>query len=177
MRGRALALAASLAAIAAGPAAADVRVAAHQYQLGALEAWTELPAPERDDAGDARIVAGYRHADSDALVAITRVEVANPRAWRSDEGFFDEVEAGVESASARFERFHERQQRVGAVPALDLGFRRDTERGREVVLMRFLFFRRYTLALALRAPARSWRRHQRTFRALVESFTPYVEAP
>jgi hypothetical protein len=162
-------------------AVADVRVAEHQFELGALDGWSELPGRERGDAGnlldDVIIVAGYRHAGSGALLAITRMNLANPRAWRDDGDFFAEVEAGIESTSARYQRFHRRQQRVDKVPALDLGFRRDTERGREVVLMRFLFFRRYTLALALRVPAPAHRRHERAFRTLVTSFAPYVPAP
>jgi hypothetical protein len=188
MRGpaRALAMAVMLAIVSArmtGQAVADVRVAAHQFQLDGLDGWSELPGGERGDAGnvldDVIIVAGYRHAGSGALLAITRMNLANPRAWRNgdDDDFFAEIEAGVEGASARYQRFHRRQQRVNQVPALDLGFRRDTERGREMVLMRFLFFRRYTLALALRVPAPAYRRHERAFRSLVTSFAPYVAQP
>lgn len=181
MRGRARALAiagmiASAIALMAGHAVAGVRVAEHQFQLDQLDGWSELPGAERGDAANVLIVAGYRHAGG-ALLAITRMGLANPRAWGDDDDFFAEVEAGIESASARYQRFHRRQQRVNKVPALDLGFRRDTERGREVVLMRFLFFRRYTLALALRAPAPAYRRHERAFRALLESFTPYLGPP
>lgn len=180
-RARALAIAGVLAAaLLAGRAAADVRVAEHQFQLGELDDWSELPAgerPERDDAGNVLIVAGYRHAGSGALLAITRMDLPNPRAWRDDDDFFADVEAGIESTSARYQRFHRRQQRVNRVPALDLGFRRDTGRGREVVLMRFLFFRRYTLALALRVPAAAHRRHERDFRKLLESFAPYIRTP
>lgn len=183
MRGGALAIAGMLAlacALVTGPALAGARVPAHQFQLDELDGWSELPAPDRadrGDAGDVLIVAGYRHAGSGALLAITRMNLASPRAWRDDEGFFAEVEAGIESASARYQRFHRRQQRIGKVPALDLGFRRDSERGREVVLMRFLFFRRYTLALALRVPAPAYRRHERALRTLLASFAPYVAAP
>jgi hypothetical protein len=170
-----------LIAIMTGQAVADVRVAEHQFELGALDGWSELTGGERGEADnpldDVILVAGYRHAGSGALLAITRMNLANPRAWRDDEDFFAEVEAGIESASQRYQRFHRRQQRVNKVPALDLGFRRDSERGREVVLMRFLFFRRYTLALALRVPAPAYRRHERAFRTLVTSFAPYLPEP
>ena len=179
MRGRARALAIAgglVVAILTGQAAADVRVAEHQFQHDDLDGWSELPVRERGDAGNVLIVAGYRHAASGALLAITRVGLANPRAWRGDDDFFAGVEAGIERTSARYQRFHHRQQRVARVPALDLGFRRDSERGREVVLMRFLFFRRYALALALRVPAPAYRRHERAFRKLIERFEPYVEA-
>lgn len=170
-----------LTAITTGQAVAGVRVAEHQYELDALDGWSELTGGERGEADDLLddviIVAGYRHARSGALLAITRMNLDNPRAWRDDGDFFAEVEAGIEDTSPRYQRFHRRQQRVNKVPALDLGFRRDSERGREVVLMRFLFFRRYTLALALRVPARAYRRHERAFRTLVTSLAPYVAAP
>jgi len=168
-------------ALMIGQAVGDVRVAEHQFQIdepASSDGWRELPASERGDAADVLIVAGYHHAGSGAVLAITRMAIANPRAWDDDDDdFFAEVEAGIESTSARYQRFHRRQQRVNKVPALDLGFRRDSERGREVVLMRFLFFRRYTLALALRVPAPAHRRHERAFRALLESFAPYLGPP
>lgn len=157
---------------AAAPAAADVRVSAHQFQHTDLGGWSALSVTgHRDDAGTAEIVAAHRHATG-ALLAITRMNVPNQRAWRSDDDFFAEVESGVERASAGYDRFHRKQHRVGSVPALDLAFRQRGPRGREVVLMRFLFFRRYTLAFALRAPASAYRRHDRTWRALCESFAP-----
>jgi hypothetical protein len=176
--GRAVALALVgllTSALGAGSAAADVRVAEHQFQLGALDGWTEVPvAATGAAAGSVSIVAGYRHARTGALLAITRMGIPSPRAWRDDTAFFAEIEAGIASTSAGYQRFHRRQQRVTDVPALDLGFLRDTARGRELVLMRFLFFRRYTLALALTAPAATQRRHERAFRALVDSFAPYL---
>jgi hypothetical protein len=159
-------------AAAAGPVRGDVRVSAHQFQHADLDGWSELPVTGRgDDAGLAEIVAGHRHP-AGALLAITRMNVPNQRAWRKDEGFFAEVESGVERASAGYDRFHRKQHRIGSVPVLDLGFRQRSARGREVVLLRFLFFRRYTVAFALRAPAAAYRRHDRAWRALHESFAP-----
>jgi hypothetical protein len=156
----------------AGPAVAGVRVSAHQFQHADLDGWSELPVTgRRDDTETALVVAGHRHATG-ALLAITRMNVSNQRAWRQDDGFFAEVEAGVERASPGYDRFHRKQHRAGSVPVLDLAFRQRTARGREVVLMRFLFFRRYTVVFALRAPASAYRRHDRTWRALHESFTP-----
>lgn len=160
------------AAGSAGLARANVRVSAHQFQHADLDGWRELPVTGRqDDTATALVVAGHRHATG-ALLAITRMNVPNQRAWRQDDDFFAEVEAGVERASAGYDRFHRKQHRVGSVPALDLAFRQRSPRGREIVLMRFLFFRRYTLAFALRAPAAAYRRHDRPWRALHESFTP-----
>ena len=150
MRGRArcLTIAGVLAtAVMTGQAVGDVRVAEHQFQHdepASSDGWRELPADERGDAGDVQIVAGYRHTGSGAVLAITRMAIANPRAWRDDDDFFAEVEAGIESTTAGYQRFHRRQQRVNKVPAFDLGFRRDTERA---------------------------------FRALLESFAPYLPAP
>lgn len=170
----ALLSAVTLLAAAVAPAVADVRVSAHQFQHADLDGWSEQPLAGRSDGpGTAQIVAGHRHP-SGARLAITRMNVPNQRAWRKDEDFFAEVERGVERASPGYDRFRREQHRVGGVPALDLAFRQRSPRGREVVLMRFLFFRRYTLAFALRAPASAYRRHDRTWRALHESFTPHV---
>ena len=172
MRLARVALPVLVALAVAGLARADVRVSAHQFQHAELDGWSALlAAGRRDHAETAEIVAGHRHA-SGALLAITRMNVPNQRAWRSDERFFAEVERGIERASAGYHRFHRKQHRVGSVPALDLAFRQRSARGREVVLMRFLFFRRFTLAFALRAPAAAYRRHDRTWRALHESFAP-----
>jgi hypothetical protein len=178
MRGGALTLAGVLAAaLLVGPAAAEVRVAEHQFRHADLDGWSEQPVRDRGDAGNVLIVAGHRHARSGAVLAITRMNLVSPRARDLEDAFFADVEAGIESASARYQRFHRRQQRVDRVPALDLGFRRDTDGGREVVLMRFLFFRRYTVALAVRVPDRAYRRHGRALRKLIESFEPYIETP
>lgn len=158
-------------------ARADVRVPAHQFQLSGLDGWIALVPASREDITGARgLLGGYRHPPSGAVLAVTRVDYPNRRAWRRDQGFFAEVEAGVETASTGYRRFHRRQHRIGRVPALDLGFRRRTEQGREVVLMRFLFFRRYTVSLTVTAPARAYRRHQGALRPLLDGFTPYFGA-
>jgi hypothetical protein len=179
MRAGALALAGVLAAalVSSGRAVAEVRVVEHQFRHADLDGWSELPVRDRGDAGNLQVVAGHRHARSGAVLAITRMNLVSPRSRDHEEAFLAGVEDGIENASARYQRFHRRQQRVARVPALDLGFRRDSARGREVVLMRFLFFRRYTVALAVRVPARAYRRHERALRKLVESFEPYVETP
>ncbi|WP_428264044.1 hypothetical protein [Haliangium sp.] len=172
-----------------------LRVPAHQFEIAGLGSWREVElgdrerpvndlddlrddAAEADDgqAGQARedsvVLAGYRHPPSDARLAITRIRYPNLRAWRGEDSFFAEVEAGVAAAAVGLDRFHQRRQRLGRVPALDLGFRGRGPNGREVLLTRFLFFRRYTLALTMRVPTRGYRRHQRALRALVESFEP-----
>lgn len=173
MRPHAL-LALAMACAWATGARADVQVPAHQFQLAGLDGWIALAPASREDIADARgLLGGYRHPPSGALLAITRVDYPNPRAWRRDHGFFAEVEAGIETASSGYQRFHHRQHRMGRVPTLDLGFRRRAARGREVVLMRFLFFRRYTVSLTMTMPARAYRRHQAALRALLDSFAPY----
>jgi hypothetical protein len=62
----------------------------------------------------------------------------------------------------------------GKVPALDIIYGRDGDRD-EVVLLRFLFFRRYALALAVTVQKRAYRRHKRALRTVQQSFTPFFE--
>jgi hypothetical protein len=163
-----LALAACLVLGQAAVAGAQevVQSRPHQYRLALPAGWTDASA-----AGPA-MVSGHRHEPSGARLAITRVDYPNPAAWQQEAAFFEQVEDGVRAAAPGYARLHRRQLRLGRVPAMDLSFRRRTGDGAEVVHMRFLFFRRYTLALALAAPARAHRRHGREHRALVDSFVP-----
>lgn len=170
-------------------AADELRVAAHQFALAAPgTGWRAVAQPRADEGAaradadadadgaalgpDARLLLGFVHEGWDATLAVSRVEVANFRAWRRKAAFFDEVEAGVEAAYPGYRRTQREQQRLGRVPALDLAYR---ERGgqRRLLRLRFLFFRRYTLALALRMPARTHARHERRLQALVDSFAPF----
>jgi hypothetical protein len=163
-----------LLALAAAAAAADTRAVTdeqHRYQLEVPARWQ--PAGPLPDTGGAA-VAGWRDPGSDAALAISRVDYPNPDAWRNRQPFFDEVENGLAAATAGFERLHRRVHRLGRVPAMDLFFRhRGPGDGDEIVLMRFLFFRTYSMTLALSLPAGDYRASRRALAALVDSFQPY----
>ncbi len=136
------------------------------------------PPRPRASVGSARILGRYRHPPSGAYFALTRTDYPNPRAWRrNNEAFMAEVESGVVEQAKGFRPLYRRSQRLGRVPSLDLGFRQRSPRGREVVLIRFLFFRRYTLSLALRVPAKSYRRYGSQHRSLMSGFVPYFGPP
>lgn len=148
------------------------RGAGHRYQLTMPGGWTAT-----DPAGaPADVLAGYRHHDSGARVVITRADYPNPAAWRQQTAFFEQVEAGLQASTPGYARLHRRQMRLDRIPAMDLGFRRRAGGGAEVVHMRFLFFRRYTLALVLVAPVHAHRRHQHAYRKLIDGFVPYLGA-
>ena len=146
------------------------RVAGHQYQITVTDGWTAA------SPGGPPLLAGYRHEDSGGRVVITRADYPNRGAWRQRAAFFEQVEDGLQASTPGYARLHRRQVRLDRVPAMDLVFRRRAGDQTEVVHMRFLFFRRYTLTLALVAPARVHRRHRRAYRKLVESFVPYLGA-
>ena len=172
-------------------AQAHIKVPEHQYQLSGLETWRPMPEPSAKtpapnappesnasastakDRGASVRLAGYWHDRSNARLAIARMNYPNLGAWRRDKAFFAQVEAGLSETSPGFKRLYQNQMRIGKVPALDVTFRRKTNDGTEVVLMRFLFFRRYTLALTLSMPKRAYRRYRRTHRKLIENFVPY----
>lgn len=177
-----LVLATARAAAEDGAARDAIQVAAHQYQLDLPAGWS--PASGDAAASDAATTAGtvtgssavlsrYAHDAGGARLVITRVAYPNPGAWSRKDAFFDEVEHGIRAAAPGCTRMQRRQHRLGRVPAMDVQFRRRMGNGAEVVHMRFLFFRRYTLTLTLAAPARGYRRLGRAYRALVDSFVPY----
>ncbi|MEM9490192.1 MAG: hypothetical protein AAGC55_13675, partial [Myxococcota bacterium] len=121
---------------------------------------------------------------SGAVLAISRVNYPNLAAWRSKTmpDYSREVENGLRAAVRDYRRIDQREHRLGRVPALDLAFRHggeraSDERGEWVVLMRFLFFRRYSLSLTLTMPADRYRRFRRAHRAVRDSFQPYFPSP
>lgn len=166
-----------------GAARDAIQVAAHQYQLDLPVAWSPA-APASGDAstsgatagtvtGSSAVLSRHAHDAGGARLVITRVAYPNPGAWSRKDAFFDQVEHGIRAAAPGCTRLQRRQHRLGRVPAMDVQLRRRMGHGAEVVHMRFLFFRRYTLTLTLAAPARGYRRHGRAYRALVDSFVPY----
>lgn len=142
-----------------------VRDAENRYELHVPDDWQSLAIVDA--------LLGAQAPDGAARLVVTRVDHPNRAAWRSERTFFSQVERGVARAADGYRRLHRRRGRLGRVPHLDLRFRRRTADGREVVAMRFLFFRRYSLILTVSTEADRARRQRRTVRRLVRSFVPY----
>jgi hypothetical protein len=111
-------------------------------------------------------VGAWRHP-SGATLVVTRAAAPNPDAWRSKtrDAHLDDVEAGTRAAAPGYRRRDRRSFDASGVPAMDLSFRRATGAGREVVSIRFLFFRTHTISAAVAVPEARWRRAERTTRA------------
>ncbi len=95
-------------------------------------------------------VIAYKH-ERGSVLAITRADVPNPNAWRSEkrQAYVDEIEAGIAARIAGYKRTKKRVVTAGGIPALDVEATRD---GGATVLIRVLLFRTYALALAIEVP-------------------------
>lgn len=122
-------------------------------------AWTARPAPT--------IVLAYQ-APSGALLAVTRAQVPNADAWRSKtrDAYVAEVERGAIASVRGATRLSHRVGEANGVPVLDLELRRAD--GATLVL-RYLLFRTYALALAIEIPRGT---DAASARAIAASFAP-----
>lgn len=127
--------------------------------------WSETPIPEVA----ARPVVAYQSA-AGAHVVITRAGAHNPLAWsvRNRTRYADQVEAGVTAATSGYTRKRRTIQKVNGVPVMDLELSRKVDGAREDVVMRFVFFRTYTLTLAAIAA----KKDRAALDAIVKSFGP-----
>ncbi len=151
--------------------AETIRDKTHRYELRVPRGWRTLPV----DAAHTEPLRAMRSPDGRTLLAVSRVNFPNPMAWRSERQFFRVVEQGVRSAAPGYKRLRRKRRRLSRVPTLDLVFEQDRAGSREVVAMRLLFFRRYTLTLAISQPRRTYKRRRRATRKLLESFKPYLK--
>jgi hypothetical protein len=127
--------------------------------------WTPTPIPEVA----ARPVAAYE-SPAGARVVITRAGAHNPEAWseRRRTKYADQVEAGVTAATEGYQRKRRAIQKVNGVPVMDLELSRVVGGKREDVVLRFVFFRTYTLTVAAVAPGKD----RAAVAAIVKSFGP-----
>jgi hypothetical protein len=161
-----IALAAAIAVGAAGTAAADASSTAAPLDLPDTPAELTLPAgwqPLALPPTAAVPPLGAWHHPSGATLVVTRAAAPNPDAWREKTraAHAEEVEAGTRAAVPRYQRRERRLLEVAGVPALELSFRRAVGaagKEREVVSIRFLFFRTHTVSVAIAVPEARWRK-------------------
>jgi hypothetical protein len=123
------------------------------------DGWKATAAPS--------IVAAYRGPRGEML-AITRAQVPNADAWREKTRakYIDDVERGALAAIRGAKRLSHKVGDASGVPVLDLEVRR--EDGATIVL-RYLLFRTYALAMAIEVPRGQAPTEARTIAA---SFAP-----
>jgi hypothetical protein len=146
---------AETATTAAGP----LDLADTPAELTLPAGWAPLPLPPT--AAVAPL--GAWHHPSGATLVVTRAAAPNPDAWREKTraAHAEEVEAGTRAAAPRYQRRERRLLDVAGVPAMELSFRRAvgaSGREREVVSIRFLFFRTHTVSVAIAVPEKRWNR-------------------
>jgi hypothetical protein len=163
---RALAAAGIVVALAA-PAAADgpIDLPSTPAEVTIPASWSSAEIPEVASAP----VAAYK-SPGGTHVVITRAGAYNPQAWsaRGREKYCDEVERGVSGATDGYQRKRRTVQKVNGVPTMDLEISRKVDGVREEVVMRFLFFRTYTLTLAAVLPSKD----KSSVTSILKSFGP-----
>lgn len=161
------------AAPASGSAAAEsppesgkITDTALHYTLDLGSGWQPAPAPKP-------ALAGFVRPDAHQTLALLRMRYPTRPAWRGKRHFFDNVEDGVKAGAPHYHRLRRRRFKLHGVPVLDLRYSEREHGGRSAVAMRFIFYRRYTLAAVLVTPWRA-RRARRQARRVVASFQPYL---
>ncbi len=154
----------ALAIALPAPAGAEpVRHPEDRWELELPESWTRR--------GDDQV---WANPDTGQQLVVHRIDGPGTPAWRGRKDFFDGIEAGVSRTASGYKRLKRSTGKVGRVPTMDLWFRYDAADGAEVtVAMRYLFFRRYAVVLAVDTPRQSARRHRRGTRHLLRSFRPW----
>lgn len=104
--------------------------------------WTASHAPT--------IVAAYT-GPAGALLAVTRAQVPNADAWRSKtrDAYVADIERGAIAAVRGGVRLAHKTSEANGIPVLDLELRRDDG---ATLVVRYLLFRTYVLALAIELP-------------------------
>ena len=116
------------------------------------------------------VVAAYK-TDAGATLAVTRAEVPNPDAWKSEkkQAYADEVEKGIKASIAGYKRIAKKLVDANGVPALDVEAKRDSG---AIVVVRVLLFRTYALSLAIEVPKGG---DVAVARTIAKAFTPPKE--
>ena len=167
----AVAVAVALPALVATAGSAKINNAKQHYKLTLSDAWTVVDI----DANDEGRLAGFT-ADGGAIAAVTRVSYPNidARRRKTKKAFFALVEKGVEQSATAYERLHRKQSTSGSVPFLDITYRHERADGtKEVVFLRFLFHRTYSLSLVVTIPDEAYKAGRRAHNKLITSFKPY----
>jgi hypothetical protein len=123
------------------------------------DTWKATPSPG--------LVAVYKD-DRGAVLAITRADVPNPDAWKSEtkQAYADKVERGLRKGIAGYKRTSKKLVTAVGIPALDVEASRD---GGAIVIVRVLLFRTYALSLAIEVPAKG---DVSRARAIAQMFAP-----
>jgi hypothetical protein len=107
-------------------------------------------------------------------MSLSRIGFPSLAAWRKNErkAFIESVVEGARDSAKDFRKKAQKSQRVGGVPALDPHFTRTGDQGPELVWMRFLFYRRYSIVASSSTPAAASREQRRKAIDFTRSLKP-----
>ncbi len=129
----------------------------------------EAPASFQFDASEGRL-ASFQNGD--LRLSLSRIEYPALSAWRKNqrEDYWEQIVEGARQAVPGYRHKAKSYQRVGGVPSLDLHFARA---GGELVWMRLLFFRKFTIVATAATPPSAQRKYKKRARAFTRSLRPY----
>ena len=121
-------------------------------ELPDTKARLELPDGWEPITAVPGLIAAFRSGA--AVLAVTRANVPNTRAWKpaSRQAYADEIERGIKASVDGYRRASKKLGTANGVPVLDVEARRGN--GAHLIV-RVLLFRTYALALAIELPAGS----------------------
>lgn len=122
-------------------------------------------------AGD---LLGSYQGSQPMTMTVSRISHPGLPAWRKKQrdAFIDQVVSGARESAKGYRQQSKKSHRVDGVPALDLHFSRGLKSTKEMVWMRFLFFRRYTLVASASTSSTSQGVHQKRAREFTRSLLP-----
>jgi len=137
-----LALLAFVALVSLASADTLIELPKTKARLELPDSWKATPTPG--------LVAVYKD-DKGAVLAVTRADVPNPDAWKSEtkQAYAEKVERGLRKGIAGYKRTSQKLSTAGGVPALDV---EATRTGGATVIIRVLLFRTYAISLAIEVP-------------------------
>ena len=144
-------------AVANGAVAETIRDRKNRFRFELPRGFVAEPAAttSTDKVARQQVLHAYRHPDG-TRIRVSKARFWNLRAWRRDRNFFDEVEQGVLAAAPGYQRIRKRVHRQRRLPIMDLQLRHAGTEHR--LTIRFLFHRRYTIALAVHTNAHARKR-------------------
>ncbi len=131
------------------------------------------PASFQFDASEGRIAS---FQDGDIRLSLSRIQYPALAAWRKNQrdDYWEQIVEGARQTVPGYRHKAKSYQRVEGVPSLDLHFARA---GGELVWMRLLFFRKFTIVATAATPESAQRTYKKQARAFARSLRPYSTTP
>jgi hypothetical protein len=148
--------------------AGAVRDGEHYYQLVVASTWQPLDPP-------VDTLLAYQAPGARAHLAVTRVDIGRTGQGELDR-VADEIERGVSRETAGYRRVKRKLTTSGVAPILELVYRRKpgSDSTHDVVMTRFLLFRRHTVVLSIGMGRKAPRAIRKAAEAQLASFSPYL---